>query len=75
MIVGCYTLDLYCDVPLDDWRHRVNTGYTRGYGVAQYTGKTGSGCRVQARYDGWKLDLAAGTATCPTCVKANRSPG
>jgi hypothetical protein len=66
VIVGGYTLDLYCDVMLEDWQHSYD------YGKDQITGETGGECRRRARRIGWRLDLKSGTATCPTCVKAGR---
>lgn len=60
MMVGCYTLDLYCD--RDSLRHKY------GEFPHQYTGKTESSCRRQARLDGWRLNLRTGTDICPACV-------
>lgn len=69
-IVGCYTLDLYCD-----------TGGTYGEGCphkygglngviqqypAQFTGRTEGDCIKQAKGLGWKI--RAGKAYCPKCA-------
>ena len=58
MIVGCYTLDLYCDNEgascheFDEFPH-------------SYGAEFGSQCRAEARRDGWKLHN--GQAICPKC--------
>lgn len=69
MIVGCYSLDLYCD-----------TGHSkaesmREYQLAQrhqYTGHSEGECKRQARKDGW-LFKRNGKVFCPVCVRDGRS--
>ena len=64
MIVGGYTLDLYCDHP----RHAEHSYAIKNETHPdQYTGETGSECRAKARRRGWKLDLREGQAICPYC--------
>ena len=64
MIVGCYTLDLYCEVADNHSHGEVGT-----YGYAdQFTGPTGPKCREQSRDAGWRLDVRRGLALCPKCV-------
>ena len=72
MIVGCYSLDLYCDAAgCTNPRPYMSDG---GRGpLAQYTAETGGACRKQARDDGWRLNLRNGTAKCPQCVSAKRA--
>jgi hypothetical protein len=58
MIVGCYSLHLYCDNedvehPYDEFPHT-------------YTAELGSKCRNAARRDGWRLGRT-GKAYCPLC--------
>ena len=60
MIVGGYTLDLYCD--LKDCVHR----YDPNWHPAQYVAELGTSCRKQARQDGWLLSRD-GTAMCADC--------
>lgn len=72
MIVGCYTLDLYCDedgCPNDCARY---TSDGRGAPPGQFTGETGGECRSQAKRAGWKLTRrdGEGHASCP----AHRKP-
>lgn len=62
MIVGCYSLDLYCDY-CDRNLHGRPT---------QFTHESGQGARQQARARGWVLDLPNDKAKCPACVKAFR---
>jgi hypothetical protein len=61
MIVGGYTLDLYCDCPthVDTYKEFPD----------QYYGERGSKCRSQARRMGWKLSwkTGIGIAICPKC--------
>lgn len=73
MIVGCYSLDLYCrftgiDNPADYRAESEELHGTREF-PQNYTDEYGSVCRRNARKDGWKL-LRDSTAICPKCVKA-----
>ena len=67
-IVGCYTLDLYCDkinIPdgeATDGIHRYNEF------PHTYYDELGSICRSQARKDGWILKRN-GNTICPKCNK------
>ena len=67
MIVGCYTLNLYCDVPGCTYNNRG-----RGYEPDEFTGVTGGECRKAARKAGWRLWLVEGNACCPECNKAGK---
>ena len=64
MIVGGYTLDLYCDREACQHRNDAN------WNPRQYTAELGSRCRSDARRDGWLL-TRDGKAYCPNC-RANR---
>lgn len=69
MIVGCYTLDLYCDTP----GCRMGRCFYTGDSTTppfQTTAETGAECRTKARRAGWRLDLKNGLARCPKCQKA-----
>ncbi len=52
MIVGCYTLELYCDAPDCPWRPH------------QFTGRTEAECIRAAKSVGWRLDKKKGIAKC-----------
>ena len=54
MMVGGYTLDLYCD------RFRCTT-------KASYYGESGEKCRVKARKEGWKVAMSKNRVLCPKC--------
>ena len=45
-VVGCYSIDVYCDHP----DHPLYPG------PAVYTGETEGECLRQMRQDGWKID-------------------
>lgn len=73
-VIGCYTLDLYCD-----------TGDGDGYGdtcpykprdgtsiQGEYTGQTEGQCIRDARRDGWRFNRDKTKAFCPRCNKENR---
>jgi hypothetical protein len=62
MIVGCYSMDLYCD--------GSPCVTTRAY-QNQFTGETASECRKEARRIGWRFDLTARKAYCPACNRSN----
>lgn len=65
MIVGCYTLDLYCDGP-DHYKDGLDFAKTDVY---QFTAQNGSAARREARREGWLLDEKADRALCPRCAK------
>lgn len=72
MIVGCYTLDLYCDTPdCPNATCRYAGGGERAP-PAQFTAEFGSVCRERARKRGWTLKRD-GRAFCPDCTKAGRA--
>lgn len=70
MIVGCYTLHLYC-------RHaggKSDNRHLYGLSPAEFTGRTYSECRRTAMKHGWRFHRAKGTpgdddVTCPWCVR------
>lgn len=73
MIVGGYTLELYCDGEgCPRQRPAVCGGNYSPLG--EFSAETGEACRRAARRRGWRLDLRAGVAVCPECVKAGRRP-
>ena len=63
MIVGCYTLDLYCDCPT---HKEIYSEFPD-----QYFAEFGKNCMKQARANGWKFtrDKITGgrIAICPRC--------
>jgi hypothetical protein len=66
MLLGCYVLDLYCDI---EYAHlldgKVNYKFAGGY--AQYTDEHGSRARASARRNGWKIGRCY--VVCPKCMK------
>ena len=60
MIVGGYTLDLYCD------SEKCPVGFKAGRW--SFTGPTKARCMREARKGGWKIRL--GKAICPKCAVA-----
>lgn len=64
MIVGCYSIDLYCD---GEYRH----GYQED--MAQFADADESRCYRQARRAGWVVNTREQKAYCPTCAKLRRS--
>lgn len=67
MIVGCYTLDLYCENQ-DDPRHKWNAF------PVQITGETFNGCAWKARKAGWMINRKTGICLCPLCSGKKRLP-
>lgn len=72
MIVGCYSLDLYCA------RDKISNGPEAGtathpydYFPHQYTGTNERDCRAQARKRGWRF--YGGEAYCPLCERGKRN--
>lgn len=68
MIVGGYSLHLYCDNEEACARRRkyLKTNHD------EFFGETASECRRKARQCGWKVDTMAGTALCPDCAKVEK---
>jgi hypothetical protein len=66
VIVGGYTLHLYCDAP-----GHVRQAHAGGPD-AESCAETGARCRAMARKAGWKLDRKAGRAICPKCRRRAR---
>jgi len=60
-IVGCYSMDLYCDVDCDEPDFGENCSYR-----TNYTGRTHSDCKRQAQADGWSF-RKNGIVICPGC--------
>lgn len=65
MIVGCYSLHLYCDTP--QCPHRPHRGPD-----FDAIGETGGEARDEARKAGWKIDMRQNKAYCPKCASADR---
>lgn len=63
MIVGCYSLHLYCDIPNDSHKHRLH---------GEFTGDTSSEARQKARNEGWKFNRDQKRVICPRCIAAGR---
>jgi hypothetical protein len=61
VIVGCYTMHLYCD-------HAGHVSHRGGY-HDEYTGQTAGACRKEARQEGWLFDLDHNTVYCHDCQR------
>lgn len=66
MVVGGYTLDLYCDCQSDAHKH--------GEFPHQFFGETYSGTSRQAKRQGWKITKDRSKAICPKCVSQGLKP-
>jgi hypothetical protein len=75
MIVGAYSLDLYCDNDAEPTHHKIGGRLYVGTGQYpdlkelndQYIGETFLECAKQARADGWKVDRKNDICLCPFC--------
>ena len=78
MIVGSYSLHLYCDNTkwhgdclhlhvVTENQKLTNEGYRGGF--AEYIGQTYGECVRYARKDGWVVAHDQSTAYCPRCKK------
>jgi len=65
MVVGCYTLDLYCD---GDPECRMRKPTHQGSPPAQYSADTEGECKALARKIGWVF-RRDGTVLCRRCRK------
>lgn len=66
MIVGCYSLDLYCD-------HNEAREFVCHNWPGQWAGRTRQDCLRQARQDGWVVQLDTDPHRC-FCPKHAKSP-
>lgn len=65
MIVGGYSLDLYCDC--------ISQAHRFEEFPHQFYAETGGNAREQARRKGWRL-YPSGHAACPECAAAGIKP-
>jgi len=65
MIVGCYTMDLYCDNPKCEAVFAGLDGHRDGIQMG-FTGSTRAACARQARRVGWRVGRTK--AYCPRCL-------
>ncbi|MFA5202877.1 MAG: hypothetical protein WC708_00475 [Lentisphaeria bacterium] len=67
VIIGCYTLELYCN---GDPNCRFTLSKSTGANEsAVFTGDSAKQTRTKARKAGWKLNLKEGSAICPDCQR------
>lgn len=76
MIVGCYTVHLYCDFgksvaykSQNQTLHGGRPAYLVNHRM-EFTGPNLTACLKEAKKDGWRIYPAQGKAKCPSCVKA-----
>lgn len=69
MIVGCYTLHLYCDNGGDEFGTNC-PNRSIVYNAAEFTGPDKKTCLSEARKLGWSFNLNRTKAHCPRCTKA-----
>ena len=63
MIVGCYSLHLYCDFGDAE----IHEGMTFPH---EFTGRTEAACFRDAKKRGWRIYSQQRKAKCPRCVKS-----
>jgi hypothetical protein len=73
MIVGGYSLDLYCDI-VEPMNGEVTDALGHRFDEFPHAffAETGATARADARRKGWRLDRGQGLAMCPRCTKAGR---
>ncbi|TDW21051.1 hypothetical protein EV128_12220 [Rhizobium azibense] len=67
-VVGCYSMDLYCDTGGDPYGGDCPYRPYKG-AQGQFTGRTERECLKTARSDGWTFREDATLAYCPKCSK------
>jgi len=64
-IIGCYSIDIYCDVPDEKYEvHRWEASEERNDMPWDFTGKTRKGCKREALNAGWIIQ-DDGQCICP----------
>lgn len=71
MVVGGYSLDLYCDYPDESYAHRGSAQFA-GAGKADFAAETGPAAKAEAKRAGWKIERGERRAICPSCQKVGR---
>jgi hypothetical protein len=76
MMVGCYSLHLYCDTAGCPNSTAKPSNMPAGASPpAEFTHQTNeAGAFREARKAGWKLNSKDWTCYCPQCVKAGKAP-
>lgn len=72
MIVGCYSLDLYCARGPNNGKNAAPT--CKGLNPGQFTGRTEAECKREARSKGWRFLIVKGDVVCPWCARASARP-
>lgn len=73
MIVGGYSLHLYCDTPGCPLATCAPSSDGIGKPPGEFTHETNErGAMAKARRAGWKIDLENWTCFCPSCSKRPR---
>lgn len=73
MIVGGYSLHLYCDTDgCKNQNARPTQDSTGAAAPGEFNGDTKNECVKAARRRGWSLSFLTGRATCPDCPKPAR---
>jgi hypothetical protein len=65
MIVGCYSLELYCENQPDRQKPDSVHGYEEFPSV--YAAQRREDCERAARKDGWMINNKTGVCLCPKC--------
>ena len=67
MIVGCYSMDLYCEAANAEYRstHPEEMQQRCTDWPAQFTGRSEAQCVQKARAAGWTIRLKLGKCYCP----------
>ena len=75
MIVGCYSLHLYCDnmTPTGGQFYDI-AGHRHDEFPHEFTNETRQGCFAQARARGWILNYRTDKSLCPKCSKKASMP-
>jgi hypothetical protein len=69
MLVGCYSLDLYCDTGDDAFGSKCPHRPILRNGQGEFTGPNERVCLQRARKAGWTFKEGATKAFCPACSK------
>ena len=67
MIVGCYSMDLYCDGSEDLHGNGRDGVHAYKQFPQTFTGERRQDCEKAARNAGWMINNKTGIALCPVC--------
>jgi len=72
-VIGCYSIDLYCDAGGEEYGGKCPHKYILATVQFQAEGRNERECLAKARKAGWKISRDKRRATCPGCAGSKQT--